>query len=58
MEYEGHYGFLNFVYKADVFAPVTTYQNKWSENWWTKWFYYTMEGEVTGSMSSPPELPG
>lgn len=39
VEYEGHYGCLNFVYKADVFAPVTAYRNKWYENWWTEWFY-------------------
>lgn len=36
VEYEGHYGCLNFMYKVDVFAPVTVYRNKWSESWWTE----------------------
>lgn len=38
IEYEGHYGCLNFVYKLDVFEPVTAYRNKWSKNWWMEWF--------------------
>nr|CAB3489559.1 unnamed protein product [Digitaria exilis] len=39
---EGHFGCLNFIYHADVSRPLPL---EWSDDWWTSWFYCTIEPE-------------
>nr|CAB3486307.1 unnamed protein product [Digitaria exilis] len=59
---EGHFGCLNFVYHFDLLAPVTAYKNRWSDDWWALWFYYSTEpdgsslaGESLGKLAKPFE---
>lgn len=56
VKYEGHFSCRNFVYKPDVLAPITTYRNKWTKDWWIEWFYYTKEGDANGIVSRPLEF--